>query len=134
MRDTVSILLVEDDPDDCYLLKDALNRNGVKYNITEIGGGDKVLPYLKQCKELPHVIVLDLNLPRMHGRDVLSLIKSELSLQNIPLMVLTTSNVPEDKVFCLALGANSFITKPTTSEQFDTIIKNLVALAKEQTT
>ncbi|HYV94360.1 MAG TPA: response regulator [Chitinophagales bacterium] len=132
MRDKIFILLIEDDADDIHLLKAALESNGIPYTMKEIMSGDEVISYLKSCNELPHVIVLDLNLPKMHGKEVLKAIKEEDSLHKIPLMVLTTSNALEDKDFCLKLGANSFITKPTTQEEFNSIITTLVSLTSEK--
>ena len=93
MSSPLNILLVEDDQDDVELMQDALRDNKVQFTMDIVRQGDKVLPYLKSCKNLPSVILLDLNLPKMHGREVLSRIKLSEDLKQIPVVILTTSSL-----------------------------------------
>jgi len=75
--DTIQLLLVEDDRDDIFFLKEALQSNGISFNMNEIMTGDGVIPHLEESKRLPDVIILDLNLPRIHGREVLKELKKQ---------------------------------------------------------
>lgn len=76
MQNPLRILLVEDDPDDVDLLESALRDNNIGFQSTVIAQGDQVLKHLELCKIFPEIIILDLNLPKMHGREVLTQIKS----------------------------------------------------------
>ncbi len=80
--------------------------------------GDKVISYIEKSFHFPDIILLDLNLPKMHGREVLKSLKSRESMKNIPVLIHSTSSSKEDRDFCLNEGARSFITKPTTSAGF----------------
>jgi CheY-like chemotaxis protein len=122
MSTTLKILLIEDDADDIELLEEAFKINHVAYELQVIMEGDKVAPYITQNRNSPEVIVLDFNLPRVHGREILKMIKSSPDFKNIPLVVLTTSAAKEDIEYSLNLGADHFITKPTSLEGFaDTV-------------
>ncbi len=128
---TLNILLVEDDQDDVELMQDALRDNGVKFNMDVVRQGDKVLPFLKSCKNLPGIILLDLNLPKMHGREVLSRIKLSEDFRHIPVAILTTSSSQAEKEFCLSAGATNFLTKPSTVEGFNKTIQLILKIALE---
>ena len=123
------ILLVEDDQDDVELLQDALQDNGVKFTMEIVRQGDKVIPFLNACKDLPHVILLDLNLPKMHGREVLSRIKLSEDFKHIPVTILTTSSSQAEKEFCLSAGATNFLTKPSTVEGFNKTVRSIMDVA-----
>ncbi len=97
MASPLNILLVEDDQDDVELMQDALRDNDIPFAMEIVRQGDKVLPYLKTCKNLPNVILLDLNLPKMHGREVLSRIKLSEDFKQIPVVILTTSSSQAEK-------------------------------------
>src|SRR5690242_17158503 len=96
MKAMITILLVEDDADDIELLKKALDDNGVNYTLDEITSGDGVLRFLKTHKRVPDIIVMDLNLPKVHGKEVLREIKNDERYKSVPLLVLTTSKSQED--------------------------------------
>jgi CheY-like chemotaxis protein len=117
------ILLVEDDQDDVELMQDALKDNGVPFKMDVVRQGDKVIPFLKSCKNFPNVILLDLNLPKMHGREVLSRIKLSEDFKHIPVAILTTSSSETERKFCLSAGASHFLTKPSTVEGFNKTIE-----------
>jgi CheY-like chemotaxis protein len=126
---TLNILLVEDDQDDVELMQDALKDNGVLFKMDVVRQGDKVLPYLKMCKNFPNIILLDLNLPKMHGREVLSRIKLSEDFRHIPVAILTTSSSQAEKEFCLSAGATYFLTKPSTVEGFNKTIGAIMKIA-----
>lgn len=129
MPQRIRIFLIEDDADDIELLEVSLKDNNVEYNIDVVMEGDKVQDYLKNCEKLPHVIVMDFNLPRVHGREIMKQIKSHEDFRNIPLLVLTTSTAKEDIEYSYKMGANCFITKPTTIQGFNATIGTIVQLA-----
>jgi CheY-like chemotaxis protein len=125
----LTILLVEDDQDDIDLMQDSLKDNQVHFAMEVIKQGDKVIPYLETCKIFPDVILLDLNLPKMHGREILERIKSSPHFQKIPVAILTTSSAREDMHYCLKAGANKFLTKPSTVEGFNETISIILEIA-----
>lgn len=125
----INILLIEDDADDVMLLQEALHENSVDHTLSVIMEGDKALPYLEHVHTLPDVIVMDLNLPRLHGREILAQLNASPVFRNIPIMVLTTSTSREDVEYALALGARKFISKPNTIQGFDLTVEAIVSLA-----
>lgn len=129
MKGDIFILLVEDDPDDVDLMREALGANKVSYEIETINQGDKVIPYLKVCKKFPDVIILDLNIPKLHGREVLKQVKSSDELANIPVAILTTSSSPAEREICLNVGADIFMTKPSSMDGFKEMIASILSVA-----
>jgi len=126
MKKALEILLVEDDIDDVDLLKDALLENNVEYQMEVIMEGDKVFKYLESVETLPEIIVMDLNLPRTGGKEILQEIKSNYTLTQIPIVVLTTSSSKEDIEYCINMGISKFITKPATLEGWNNTIKAIL--------
>ena len=129
MQKPLDILLIEDDIDDVDLLKDALLENNVAYQMEVIMEGDKVFNYLKNAETLPEIIVMDLNLPKTDGKEILQEIKSSSSLIEIPIVVLTTSSSKDDIDYCTSLGISKFITKPATIDDWNTTIDSIVNVA-----
>lgn len=126
----ISILLVEDDPDDIELMQEALKDNQIDFSLHTINHGDQVLSYLEVCKKFPEVIVLDLNLPKLHGREVLGRLKESDKFRDIPVVILTTSSSVKEKEFCISLGASSFISKPSTVDGFNNTVAEIVSIAR----
>lgn len=126
----ISILLVEDDPDDIELMQEALQDNKVHFNMVTINQGDRVMKHLELNKQLPDIILLDLNLPKLHGREVLLRIKESSLFKNIPVVILTTSSSVLEKEYCLKAGASSFITKPSTVDGFNETVEEIVSIAR----
>jgi DNA-binding response OmpR family regulator len=120
------ILLIEDDHDDISFLKDALDENNVNYKLETLTKGDQIIPYLQQHQQPPDLIIMDLNLPKLHGREVLCKIRENKNFKTVPLIVLTTSSLPEDINFCRSNGADNFITKPSGPEGFNELIRTLL--------
>jgi CheY-like chemotaxis protein len=125
----ISILLVEDDPDDVELMEEALKTAAVTYNMKVINQGDKVIPYLEVCNNFPSVIILDLNIPKLHGREVLNLVKTSTRFKTIPVAILTTASSQKEKDQCLHAGANKFLTKPSTVDGFNETIDAILSIA-----
>ncbi len=120
------ILLVEDNPNDIEITRRALERGQVKNELTVARDGQEALDILFQKVagdgSLPGLILLDLNLPKVDGREVLSRIKTHPQLKRIPVIVLTTSTREEDIVRTYDLGVNTFISKPVRFEDFIKVV------------
>ncbi len=126
----ISILLVEDDPDDIELMQEALKDNNIDVQLQSISQGDHVIPHLQLSKVFPEIIVLDLNLPKLHGREVLAKLKESERFKSIPVVILTTSSSQKEKEFCLNAGASAFISKPSTVDGFNETVAEIVSLAR----
>lgn len=131
MDRTLSILLVEDDPDDIELMHDALRDNNIKFNLATIKQGDAVLPYLEKTPHQPDVIVLDLNLPKMHGREILKSIKTNPQTSKIPVIILTTSSAKKEMDYCIQQGASRYLIKPVTMQGFNDTVHHIVKEASK---
>jgi len=129
MKKPLDILLIEDDIDDVDLLKDALLDNNVSYQMEVIMEGDKVFNYLSSAEILPEIIVMDLNLPKTDGKEILQEIRSSSLLLEIPIVVLTTSSSREDIEYCTKMGISKFITKPATVDGWNSTIDSIVNVA-----
>jgi CheY-like chemotaxis protein len=131
--ETQPILLVEDSPEDFETTQRAFRRSGLKNPIIRCADGDEALDFLHRRGDYadpdksprPGVILLDLNLPGTDGREVLSDIKADPALQQIPVIVLTTSNDDRDINACYRAGASSYIQKPVDMEGFMKAIERL---------
>ena len=124
----IHILLIEDDQDDVELLKEALEDNGVAYRMDVIKDGGLVTPHINSNTPHPDIIVLDYNLPRVHGRELLKRIKSTPGFKEVPVMILTTSSAKEDMDYAYREGAAKFLIKPTSIKGLNDIVKQLLAL------
>src|SRR5687768_848755 len=124
----IKILLIEDDADDIELLREAFDSKDIRCEIDVVMEGDKAIPHLQGYHQLPDVIVMDFNLPKLHGREILSQIRASDTFSNIPLMVLTTSSSQDDVQFAYSMGAAKFITKPNTIEGFNSTVDAIVSL------
>jgi CheY-like chemotaxis protein len=129
---SIGILLIEDDGDDIDLLRDAFEMNNIKCSIDVITEGDRAIPYLHDAHVLPDVIVMDLNLPKVHGREIMSQIKSDDRLATVPLVVLTTSSSRDDMQFADAMGVHRYLIKPNTIEGFKKTVRTIVSVAQKK--
>ena len=121
------ILYAEDDPDDRELLREALKGKGVEHEVVETANGREALLYLRSSKGIqnpPSLILLDLNMPVLNGRETLAIIKSEPDTAAIPVVVFTTSSSPLDKEFCNRFSVE-MITKPSSPAELDTVAERL---------
>lgn len=128
--DLITILLVEDNPGDVLLTKEAFNENKIKNDLYVVGDGEEAIKFLRQengyeNSPRPDLILLDLNLPKKDGREVLHEIKNDDNLKRIPVIVLTTSKSEEDILRMYNLHANCYITKPINLENFIRVIKSI---------
>ena len=126
----VEILLVEDNEGDIRLTREALKEGRIINNVGVARDGVEALAYLRRESGFenaprPQLILLDLNLPRKDGREVLAEIKSDPALRRIPVIVLTTSNAEQDIVRAYDAHANCFINKPVDLDQFLTVIRSI---------
>jgi two-component system, chemotaxis family, response regulator Rcp1 len=126
----VDILLVEDNPGDVRLAQEALKESKVHNNMFVVGDGVEAMEFLRKQGKFasvprPDLVILDLNLPRKNGREVLADIKSDNSLKRIPVVVLTVSRDEQDILKAYDLHANCYITKPIDFEQFLKITKTI---------
>lgn len=134
MRDNTDnslILIAEDDPDDRLMLREAFNENNIYDRLSFVESGDKVLTFLRsalqeQTDQLPNLILLDLNMPKLDGRGVLKELKADPQMQNIPVVVLTTSNAEEDRKSVIELGAADFFTKPSSFTELVEITSSIL--------
>jgi len=126
----IDILLVEDNPGDVRLTREALKEGKVLNTLYVAEDGVFALEFLRKEGRFadmprPDIIFLDLNLPRKDGREVLAEIKSDPTLRSIPVVILTTSKAEEDIVRTYDLHANCYITKPVDLEQFITVVQSV---------
>ena len=122
----VSILVADDDADDRMMISDALKESRLSNPIDFVENGEELMSYLNhEHRPKPGLILLDLNMPKMDGREALKEIKENPRLKRIPVVVLTTSKAEEDIYRTYNLGVNSFITKPVTFESLVKIIKEI---------
>lgn len=127
---TVEVLLVEDNPMDVIVTKEALQEGKVKNRLNVVEDGEEAMDFLLRRGRFvdaprPDVILLDLNLPKKDGREVLAEIKQHPSFLQIPVVVLTTSKAEEDILKSYQLHANCFITKPVDLDQFISVIRSI---------
>jgi CheY-like chemotaxis protein len=126
----VEILLVEDNPADVRLTREALNSDRLWNNLSVAKDGVEAMAYLRRqgrfaAAPRPDLILLDLNLPKKDGREVLAEIKADPNLMRIPVVVLTTSDAEEDILKTYGLHANCYITKPVDLRQFMKVLKSI---------
>jgi two-component system, chemotaxis family, response regulator Rcp1 len=124
----LEVLLVEDNAGDVRLTVEGLKEGKLRNNLHVARDGVEAMAFLRRVGEYadavrPDLILLDLNLPRMDGREVLTAIKSDASLKTIPVVILTTSRAEQDVLRSYELQANCYITKPVDLEQFITVVK-----------
>jgi two-component system response regulator len=127
------ILLVEDNPDDVELTRIAFAQAKIANPLHVAGNGADALDYLfgrgeyADCPrhEQPSLVLLDLNMPRMDGREVLQAIRADIATRSLPVVVMTTSTEPFDVEACYSLGANSYIRKPVDFDQFMRAVKQV---------
>jgi CheY-like chemotaxis protein len=136
----LDVLLVEDDPGDVLITREAFEHHQIRNNLHVVGDGEQAMHFLRKTGAYadvptPGLILLDLNLPRRNGLEVLAELKSDTALLTIPVVVLTTSQAPEDILRSYSLHANAYISKPTDFDEFvdaigqiDDFFLNLVKL------
>ena len=126
-----TILWADDDADDLQMMREILLKNNKDYNIVEVNNGKEALNYLSKAKEnhvLPCLIILDINMPVLDGKEALSIIKKDRDFQQIPVVVFTTSESELDRMYCKRFDTE-MITKPATFSTLETTIVKLLGFA-----
>jgi CheY-like chemotaxis protein len=124
----IEVLLVEDDPGDVLMTQEAFEEHKVRNRLTVVSDGAEALQYLRREPPYedagePDLVLLDLNLPRKDGREVLAEVKSDPGLRTIPIVVLTTSEAEEDILRSYDLHANAYVTKPVDFDRFIEVVR-----------
>jgi CheY-like chemotaxis protein len=128
--DAISVLMVEDDPDDVYLTQEALRDSRLRMNLHSVSDGREAMRYLRgegdyTHRRRPNLVLLDLNLPGLDGREVLTEIKADPTLTDIPVVILTTSKAEEDVAASYRGHANCYISKPVNMDQFRSVVSSI---------
>ena len=126
----IEVLLVEDDPGDVLMTREAFEDYKLKNQLHVVNDGAEAMDFLRRRGDhadapRPDLVLLDLNLPRMDGREVLQAIKSDPELASIPVVVLTTSEAEEDVLRSYSLHANAYVTKPVDFERFIQVVRQI---------
>ena len=126
----IEVLLVEDNPGDVRLTREALREGKVRNNLSVVSDGVEAIAFLRKEGRYAHavrpdVILLDLNLPKKDGREVLQDIKADATLRHIPVVILTSSQAEQDILRAYDLHANCYVTKPVDFEQFITVVRSI---------
>jgi CheY-like chemotaxis protein len=130
LLNAIDVLLVDDDPGDTLMIREAFEHNKVRNALECVADGVQAMQYLRREGEFadvsrPDLILLDLNLPRKDGREVLAEIKGDPELSTIPVVVLTTSHAEEDVLKSYQLHANAYVTKPVDFERFIEVVRQI---------
>jgi two-component system, chemotaxis family, response regulator Rcp1 len=126
----IEVLLAEDNPGDVRLTRDALRGSRVRMNLSVVGDGEEAMAFLRRQGPYggaarPSLVLLDLNMPKKDGREVLAEMKQDLDLASIPVVIFTSSEAEEDIIQSYKLHANSYVSKPTYLEQYTTAVKSI---------
>ncbi|WP_219462933.1 response regulator [Nonomuraea rhizosphaerae] len=126
----IEVLLVEDDAGDVLLTKEAFDLNKVRNRLHVVSDGEQAMAFLRRedgyrDAPRPDLMLLDLNLPRMGGLEVLSEVKADAALSTIPVVILTTSEAEEDILHSYRLHANAYVSKPVDFEQFIRVVRQI---------
>ena len=129
-KSLLSVVLADDDPDDQLLIQEAFRKTDLSNAVTVTNDGVELLDYLNEHRgtggvRRPDLVLLDLNMPRMDGREALAAIKADPELRAIPIVVLTTSGDEDDILKTYSLGANSYIRKPVTFTELVEIVDHI---------
>jgi CheY-like chemotaxis protein len=128
----IEVLLVEDDPGDVLMTREALAVNRVAHNLHVVPDGVVAMDFLHKRGQYadaptPDLVLLDLNLPRMDGREVLAAVKGDPDLRQIPVVVLTTSEAEQDVLRSYELHANAYVSKPVDFDRFIEVVRQIDA-------
>lgn len=127
MEKKLRILLIEDDVIEIMKLNRAVNSLGLSHEIVESNNGEEALHVLRSGSPLPHIILLDLNMPKINGLEFLNILKNDDRLKFIPTIILTTSNNKNDLLECYRIGIAGYVLKPLKYEDYVSKIEKLLA-------
>lgn len=121
-----SVFIADDDEDDVYFVRTAIKELNSEIELKHFSNGKQLLQALKNPKSvLPNFVLLDLNMPILDGRETLRMIRKHLALQDLPVIILSTSNYGHEKELCYEFGANNYYTKPYNYSKYLEMIRNL---------
>jgi CheY-like chemotaxis protein len=126
----LSVLLVDDDEGDLLMIREALDASDATHQVHVVNDGEEALQFLRREGRYddaprPDLVLLDLNMPRMDGRQVLAAVKADAELRTIPIVILTTSRAPADIVSSYELHANAYVTKPMNLDELTAVVKGI---------
>jgi CheY-like chemotaxis protein len=126
----LSVLLVDDDEGDLLMIREALDLSTSEHQIHVVNDGEEALQFLRREGSYddvprPDLVLLDLNMPRMDGRQVLAAVKADAELRTIPIIILTTSRAPADIVSSYELHANAYVTKPMNLDDLTAVVQGI---------
>jgi len=121
----IHILIVDDDADDHYFLRRAINKQVPNALIESLYDGAEALLYLEKNQSLPHLVILDLNMARISGQNTIKLIRANPALEKVPVVIFTTSRNEDERTKMLGLGAQDFFTKPADQEGLNDFVKKV---------
>lgn len=124
----IRILIVDDDHDDQFLIESAISEQYAHHRIFKAGNGSEAMEYLTNLPdtELPDLILMDLNMPKLDGRATVQIIRNNGNLKNIPVLILSTSNNPEDIKEVKRLGANDYFVKPASFSGLKEVVHSII--------
>ncbi len=125
-RPDIRVVLAEDDEDQLLLLQRALRRYARPIDVTVARDGQAALDVLRACERPPGLLLLDINMPKLTGLEVLAVVKDDPALRGIPTVMLTTSGRDEDRQASLARGADDYVTKPVNYRDFQQTLSDLL--------
>lgn len=129
MSKKLRIVLIEDDADDVELLQESLISHKVDHSITVLKDGSAAIQFCETATFLPDIIIMDFNLPRIHGREVIQRIRCNEKFASVPILILSTSSSKEDIEFAYKVGADKYLVKPATIEAISETVKIITELA-----
>lgn len=132
MGDNLRIVLIEDDADDVELLQEALDARSVPYAMTLLKDGSAAISHFQHTEEFPDIVIMDFNLPRVHGREVIKKIRSNPRFSKTPILILSTSSSKEDIAYAYQVGADKYLVKPATVEAIRETVNTIIELAKNR--
>lgn len=135
-EDKLEILLVDDNKADIWMIDDFIREKNHNVKLTVLRDGQEAVSYLNKESDFrdapdPSLIVLDLNMPRLNGKEVLAKIGQSGRFRNVPVIVLTSSSNPRDEEECRELGADHYFTKPASLEDYDFIVSSFIRIAAQ---
>lgn len=122
-----AVWIIDDDPDDQLLLKSAFQQVSPSLSVKTFSDGEELVEIVDELDQVPSLLVMDLNMPRVNGFEALQVIRKTYSQETLPVIILTTSSDYSDQQRSLTLGANQFFTKPVTFGELANLVRNLVA-------
>lgn len=133
--DDFKIVITDDDEEDFLIMKEAFEDLKLTHTLIHKQDGNKLLTYLKDCQRFgakyPDLVLLDINMPKLNGVEVLELIKKEFKYRHIPVVMYSTSSCPDQKKQCMDLGAQAFVSKPSQFKKVVAFVKRLDSFFKD---